>query len=86
MSELVGTPEDKLLKVQEIAERHLPEIVCELQYYKTQIGCGALDEQGTLRDVKWRLRGLTVSRVENGITSLATHFRPRVTLQRAKRP
>ncbi|MBV8688349.1 MAG: hypothetical protein JO238_16895 [Alphaproteobacteria bacterium] len=67
LSQRTGTPEEKLPKVQAIAERHLPEIVCELQDYKSQIGGGALDERGMLRDAKWRLRGLTEWRVDNSV-------------------
>jgi hypothetical protein len=85
MTELTGTPEEKLARVQAIAERHLPEIVCELQDYKTQVGCGALDDRGILHDVKWRLRGLTEWHVDNGVRSLATHFAPGVTIHRANR-
>lgn len=80
MAELTGTPEEKLAKVQAIAEKHLPDIVCELQDYKTQIGCGALDDRGLLRDVKWRLRGLTDYHVESGMRALASHFQPRMTI------
>lgn len=83
MPELVGTPEQKLARVQEIVENYLPELVCELQDYKTQIGCGALDDKGTLRQIKWRLRGLTEYHVEDGARSLATHFAPRMTLHRS---
>lgn len=84
MPELTGTPEEKLEKVQAIVERHLPGVVCELQDYKTQIGCGALDERGTLRDVKWRIRGLTEYHVESGGRALASHFGARFTLHRAE--
>jgi len=84
MSELTGTPEERLIKVQAIAERHLPEIVCELQDYKTQIGCGVLDERGILHDVKWRVRGLTASHVDNGVRSLTTHLGPRVMIHRGR--
>jgi hypothetical protein len=82
MSELTGTPEEMLARVQAIAERHLPGIVCELQDSKTQIGCGALDERGTLRDVRWRVRGLTEWHVDNAVRPLATHLGPRVTIHR----
>lgn len=82
MAELTGTPEDKLEQVQAIAEKHLSSVVCELQDYKTQIGCGALDDKGILRDVKWRLRGLTEYHVESGLSALASHFAPRITVPR----
>jgi hypothetical protein len=80
MAELNGSPEEILAQVQSIAETHLPGIVCELQEYKTQIGCGALDERGILRDVKWRLRGLREYHVDSGAKALASHFARRVTI------
>lgn len=82
MAAIEGRPEEVLARVQEIVERHVPGVVCELQNYKTEIGCGALNERGILYDVKWGLRGLTEYKVEDQARALASRFGPRVTLLR----
>jgi hypothetical protein len=82
MAELVGKPEEVLGRVQEIAREIIPDIVCELQDYRTGIGCGLLDEKGQLQQVRWRLRHLSESRVETELKALASHLTPRLTIHR----
>jgi hypothetical protein len=77
VSVLEGSPEQVLKRVQEIVEAHVPGVVCELQDYKTQIGCGILDDRGSLHEVKWRLRGLSKYNVEAQANALASHVLPR---------
>jgi hypothetical protein len=82
MSKIEGSPEELLAVVQEIVDRHAPGAVCELQKYKTQIGCGALDERGILHEVQMGLQGLTDYLVENQARALASRLGPRMTLIR----
>lgn len=82
MADITGTRQEVLAQVQTIVERHVPGVVCELQNYRTEIGCGALHERGTLYEVKWGLRGLTEYKVEDQARALASRFQPRMTLLR----
>lgn len=72
MSEIGGSPDEILAHVQALVESYVPHVVCELQNYKTNIGCGALDDRGMLHEVKWSLRGLNDWRIKDQATVLAS--------------
>jgi hypothetical protein len=74
-----GSSEEVLRRVQEVINEHTPGVVCELQDYETQVGCGALDERGSLQEVQWRVRGLTEYSVECGAKALASRLARRTT-------
>lgn len=77
MTAITGTPEEVLARVQQLAEEQIPGIVCELQAYKTQIGCGSLDGRGALHEIKFSLRDLNEYLVESQARAVATHYAPR---------
>lgn len=77
MAKIEGSPEDVLATVQEIVERHIPGVVCELQRYKTQIGCGALDERGTLHEIQLSIRGISEYHAESQAKAVASRLAPR---------
>lgn len=82
MNAITGMPEEMLERVQAIVERQVPGVVCELQDYKTKIGCGALSEGGNLYDAQWSLRNLTEWHVEEKARALASQLAPRGSLIR----
>jgi hypothetical protein len=77
MNAIVGTPEEVLEQVQAIVERQVPHAVCELQDYKENIACAARDPKGTLREIKWAIKGLNEWRVDNQAQALASWMQPR---------
>lgn len=76
MAKIEGSPEEVLALVQHIVAQHAPNAVCELQRYKTQIGCGAMDERGTLHEIQMGLRGLTDYLVKSQAEALASRLAP----------
>lgn len=67
-----GNPQAVLVKVQEIFEKRVRGVTCELQDYEHRIGCGALDQWGNLQDVVFLRPGLTYSQADHFATALAT--------------
>lgn len=72
MSETVGSPDEILAYVQAVVAGYVPDAVCELQNYKTTIGCGALDDRGILHEIKWGLKGLNDWRIKDQAAVLAS--------------
>ena len=83
MSELGNTPEAILARVTDIVQKHVPGAACELQAYKTEIGCGARDAGNSLHEVKWGLNGLNEWRVNDQARVLASLVAPRTRFQRS---
>ncbi len=54
MSKIEGAPEKVLERIQELVREIVPGANCEVQDYGHQIGCGAEDQRGNVRDVKFR--------------------------------
>ncbi len=77
MIDIIGTPDEILAQVQALVSEQVPGAVCELQRYKTQIGCGVLDERGALHEISWGLKGLNAWRVKDQASALASRVRPR---------
>lgn len=67
-----GNAQAALVKVQEIFERRVPGVRCELQDYEHRIGCGMIDEWGGLQEVKFLRHGLSYGDVDHLATVLAT--------------
>lgn len=54
-----------LAQIQRIVEGIVPGARCELQDYEHRIGCGALDGEGRLHDVRVMRAGLTEEDARN---------------------
>lgn len=64
-----------LARVQEIMEKHVPDVKCELQDYEHRIGCGAMDEWGNVQDVKFLRRQVSEEEVRTFAQVLHTKLK-----------
>jgi hypothetical protein len=65
MGEVSGKDEEVLERVQAIFDGVVPGALCELQDYNFRIGCGAMDQWDSIKEVVFLRRGLTEEMVEH---------------------
>jgi hypothetical protein len=71
MTEIAGTGEYVIDRVQQIVRRHVPGATCALLDYGKRIGCGELDDSGKLHELRWLRRELDDDRVAEDAQRLA---------------
>ena len=64
MAKIAGSGEYVIDQVQQIVRRHVPGANCALLDYGKRVGCGELDDNGKLHELRWLRRELVAKDAE----------------------
>lgn len=71
MAKIAGSGEYAIDQVQQIVRRHVPGANCALLDYGKRVGCGELDDNGKLHELRWLRRELDDDQVAKDAERMA---------------
>lgn len=71
MTQIAGSSEHVVDQVQQIVRRHVPGANCALLDYGKRVGCGELDNNGELHELRWLRRELDDDQVDRDAERMA---------------
>jgi hypothetical protein len=72
MTQIAGSGEHVVDQVQQIVRRHVPGATCALLDYGKRVGCGELDDNGKLHELRWLRRELDDDQVAEDAERMAS--------------
>ncbi|VWX54580.1 conserved hypothetical protein [Novosphingobium sp. 9U] len=71
MTQIAGSGEHVVDQVQQIVRRHVPGANCALLDFGKRVGCGELDNNGKLHELRWLRRELDDDQVAEDAKRMA---------------